>query len=63
MIQLKKKRGRPCKGRGPKSHFYNCRFTDEEYEKFLDIVEYYGISRGDYIRNMIMEEWHRIFIH
>lgn len=63
MVPLKKKKGRPCKNRVPKIKVYTCRLTEEEYEKFLDVVEHYGISRGDYIRNAIMEDWYSIFMH
>ena len=57
MIQLVKKKGRPCKGRGPQNKRCTFKFTQEDYNKLDMVSKNRGISHAELVRKAIDDIW------
>ena len=62
MLQLKKKKGRPCKGRGPQDQKRTYRFTKEECSKFDIVVKNRGLTHTEFIKKAIDYAWNKDFL-
>lgn len=60
MEESKRRKGRPLKGETPKTHYFNCRVNEEEYDRLLKIVQSRGISRSDFVVNAINDAWNEV---
>lgn len=57
MIQLVKKKGRPCKGRGPQNKRCTFKFTQEDYNKLDMVSKNRGISHVEFVRKAVDDAW------
>ena len=57
MIELVRKKGRPCKGRGPQNKKCTLKFTQEEYNKFDIVAKNRGITRTSFVKEAVEYAW------
>ena len=63
MIQLMKKKGRPCKGRGAQEKSFLLRFTREDYSKLEAVLINRDVSRAEFFRKAVLNAYENDFIH
>lgn len=57
MLELVKKKGRPCKGRGPQNKRCTFKFTQEDYNKLDMVSKNRNISHAELVRKAIDDIW------
>ena len=58
-----RKKGRPAKAEGKRTVMINARFTEEEYQKILELEKALGLSRADIIRARLLDNAPQMIIN